>query len=92
MVYKWKKKSMQMYRIFIFIISFLFSTRILAINGLFFYSILLRGSLCGAVANVLDRDIIVSEFELQSYSNVDFRANTQGKDKKSLIIPLRLHV
>ena len=34
---------------------------------------------CGAVANVLDNDIVESEFKLQSRDDVHFRTYTLGK-------------
>ena len=37
-------------------------------------------SLCGVLANVLDCDILVSEFELPSRYYVHFQINTLGKD------------
>ena len=37
------------------------------------------GSPCGLVANVLDSDIVVSEFELQPLYYVHFRTYTLGK-------------
>ena len=35
--------------------------------------------------NVLDDDIIVTEFKLQFRNDIPFRTNTLGEDKKSLI-------
>ena len=46
----------------------------------------------GAVANVLDYDIVVSKFELKSHYYANFRINTLGKCTNSLILftqPLR---
>ena len=40
-------------------------------------------SLRGAVANVLDNDIVVSEFELQSRYHVHFQSNTPEEKYKS---------
>ena len=40
----------------------------------------LERSFCGVVTNVLDYDIVVSEFELQSRYYVHFRTNTLRKD------------
>ena len=42
-------------------------------------------TLCGVVANVLNYDIVLSEFELQSRYNIRFRINTLGKGMTSLI-------
>ena len=41
----------------------------------------------GAVANVLDCDILVSEFELKSRYYVYFRTNTFRKVMNTLILP-----
>ena len=41
----------------------------------------------GVVANVLDYDIIVSEFELKSCYNVHFLINTPGKGMNHLTLP-----
>ena len=38
----------------------------------------------GVVANVLDCNIVINEFELQSCYYIDFRTNTLGKDINSL--------
>ena len=46
-----------------------------------------RRSLHGVVASVLDYDIIVSEFELQSRNFVLFRADAFGKGMNLLILP-----
>ena len=46
-----------------------------------------RGSSRGVVANVLDCDIILSEFEHQSHNYVHFRTNTLGKGINPLIPP-----
>ena len=43
------------------------------------------GSLHGVVANVMDCDIVVSDFDLQSCCYVHFRTNTLGKGMNSLI-------
>ena len=43
------------------------------------------GSPNDVVANVLDCDIVVSEFELQWRDYVRFRVNTLGEDMKPLI-------
>ena len=43
-------------------------------------------SSCGVVANVLDCDIVVSEFELQSRYYIPFQTNTLGKDINTLIL------
>ena len=40
------------------------------------------------MANFLDLDILVSEFELQSPNYVHFQTNTLKKSKKSLINPV----
>ena len=40
----------------------------------------------GLVANVLDCDIVVNEFELQSCCYVHFLTNTLGKGMKPLIL------
>ena len=40
----------------------------------------------GAVANVLDRDIVVKEFEIQSLNNVYFWTNFLGKGKNHQIL------
>ena len=45
----------------------------------------LLGSLRGAVANVLDCDILISEFEQQTLYYVHFRANIFGKGINSVI-------
>ena len=37
------------------------------------------------VANVLNCDIVVREFKLQSWYCIDFRTNTIGKDMNALI-------
>ena len=39
-------------------------------------------------ANMLDCDIVVSEFELESRYNVDFQTNTLGKGMNPLITRL----
>ena len=43
-----------------------------------------KGNLRGKVANVLDCDIVVSEFELRSCYYVYFRTNTRGKGMNHL--------
>ena len=43
------------------------------------------GSSGGVVANVLESDVVVSKFKLQSYSYVHNRTNTFGKGMKPLI-------
>ena len=43
------------------------------------------GSRSGVVANVLDCNLEVNEFELQSCCYLPFRTNTFQKDKKPLI-------
>ena len=45
------------------------------------------GNRCDAVANVLDSDILVSEFELQSRYYVHFRTNTLGQSWNLPILP-----
>ena len=40
-----------------------------------------------AEANMIDCDIIVSEFELQSHYYVYFRTNTPGKNMNPFILP-----
>ena len=44
-----------------------------------------RGSLCGVMANMLECDFVVSEFELQSCYYVHFRTNNLGKGINSLL-------
>ena len=44
------------------------------------------GSLRGVVANVLDYDILVKEFENQSRYYIQFWANTHGKDMIPFIL------
>ena len=39
------------------------------------------------MANEQDRDIVVSEFELQSLYNIPFRTNTLGKGMNTFISP-----
>ena len=46
------------------------------------------GSLRGLIAKVLDSDLEISEFELQSRCYIDFRTNTLGKGMISLIPPV----
>ena len=46
-----------------------------------------RGSLCDVVANVLDCAIKVSEFELQSFYNVQFWTTTLWKGMNPFIHP-----
>ena len=46
---------------------------------------LTRGSLRSVVANVLGSDIVVSEFEFQSYYYTHFLMNTFGKELISII-------
>ena len=41
----------------------------------------------GVVANVLDCDIVVSSFDIQSHYCIHFRTNTFGKGMKPLIPP-----
>ena len=48
----------------------------------------LVGSVCNVMANVLDCDNIVSEFELQSCYYVHFRTNALGKNINPLILHL----
>ena len=43
---------------------------------------------CCVVANVLDCDLKISEFDLQSHTNVHFRTNTLGKIWTSLSLQL----
>ena len=43
------------------------------------------GGCSSVVANVLDSDIVVSEFELHSLCNIHFRTYILGKDVNSLI-------
>ena len=47
-----------------------------------YYSV---GSPCGAAANVLDYEIVVSEFKLQSCYYIHFQTNTLGKGMNMLI-------
>ena len=44
-----------------------------------------KGNLRGVMANVLDCDIVVNEFELKSGYYVPFQTNTLGKGMNSLI-------
>ena len=46
-----------------------------------------RGSSHGDVVNVLDCDIVVSEFQIQSRFCVHFRTNALRKDMNSIIPP-----
>ena len=46
----------------------------------------------GFVTTMMDYDIIVSEFELQSHYYVHFRTNTLGKEMNILIPPTQLWV
>ena len=41
----------------------------------------------GAMVKVMDSEIVVSEFELQSRNYVHFRTNTLGKVMNPLILP-----
>ena len=41
----------------------------------------------GVVAKLLDYNIAVSDFELQSFYYIHFRTNTLGKGMNSLILP-----
>ena len=52
-----------------------------------FYQLVGVGCVCVGVAKVLDYDVVVSEFKLQSHYNVPFRTNTQEKGMKPLIPP-----
>ncbi len=49
---------------------------------------LFRGSTRDVVANLLDCDIVVSEFKLQSCYYIHFRTNTLGKGMNPLILPV----
>ena len=40
----------------------------------------------GVLANMLDYDIVVSEFELQSHCYIHFQTNTLGKGMNTLIL------
>ena len=44
--------------------------------------VLRRVSSSGVVANVMDYDLVISEFELPSHFYVHFRTNTRGTDTK----------
>ena len=44
-----------------------------------------RGSPNEVVANILDCDIVVNEFEFQSLCHINFRTNIYGKDMNPLI-------
>ncbi len=46
-----------------------------------------RGDFCGVGANMLDCDIVVSEFKFQLHYYIHFRANTLGKGMNPLILP-----
>ena len=48
----------------------------------------MRGNLYGVVVNVLDCNIVVSEFELQSHCYIHFQINTLGKVMNSLILTM----
>ena len=54
---------------------------------MFIYAARARGSLRGVVVNVLDHDIVVSEFKLQSQYYVYFQTNTLGKAYPTIIRP-----
>ena len=41
----------------------------------------------GIIVKELDRGIIESEFEFQSYNYIHFRTNTPGKSMNPLILP-----
>ena len=45
------------------------------------------GCPCGVMVNVMDCEIVVSEFVLQSHYHVHFQANTRGKGMNPLILP-----
>ena len=47
-----------------------------------------RGNPYDVMVNVLDCDILVIVFELQSYNYIHFHTNTIGKDINSLILRL----
>ena len=49
-----------------------------------FYKLFYDASLRDVVANVLDCDIVVSKFELWSFSSVHLGVDTLGKDMNSL--------
>ena len=59
------------------------------IFGILFLINYLRGSggPCGIMVKVLDCEIVVSEFELQSCYYAHFWANTLGKGMNLLILP-----
>ena len=42
---------------------------------------------CGVMVKAMDREIVVSEFVLQSRYNAHFRTNTLGKGMNPLILP-----
>ena len=48
---------------------------------------ILEGFPCGVMVKAMDWGIVVREFVLQSRYYVDFRENTLGKGKNSLILP-----
>ena len=60
---------------------------VIPILGQTYYNLTLRG----VVANVMNCDIVVSEFELQSCYYVNFRTNTRVKNVKFLISSLNHH-
>ena len=57
----------------------------LSFRYMFFFIIRIGGSSRGVVDNVLDCDIVVSEFELQSRYDVHFRSNIIKKISNLLI-------
>ena len=56
-------------------------------NEIYLSKLIIEGCPLCVVANVLDCDIVVSEFELQSCYYFPFQTNTLAKDMNSLIPP-----
>ena len=46
------------------------------------------GSPCGIVANVLDCDIVISEFQLHLCNYIHFQTDSLNPKKKGKIVPL----
>ena len=90
LIYQGVRVCARMYQFPIFLHSFHNGSKNLS-SGYFFFPSFLNHfllSLHSVVANVLDYDIIESEFELQSGHYIHFRTNTLGKGMDFLIHPL----
>ena len=67
--------------------NYLYLIIIICLYTVCFKKLIIIGNSSGLVANVLDYDIVVSEFEFQLRYYVYFRTNILGKNREPLFIP-----